>query len=135
MSISLHDFDSNILLSVIDHVFLPPKLPQHAPTEEAERDTSVALCHILSQAARAFSEGVFPPQQRLLSHMIKMMESVQRSTEGPLVETELKDTFSNLAVGGGLELPPACCIVAYVNFRCLRYARSGSECRCDRSHA
>jgi hypothetical protein len=106
MSTSLHDHDS-VLLSLFDHVFLPPKLPQHAPTEEAERGTNVALCRILLQAARAFSEGILPSQQFLLSRMIKMMESVQRSTEGPLVETELTDTFSNLAVGGGPELPPA----------------------------
>lgn len=114
MSISLPD---SVLLSIVDHVFLPPKLPQHAPTEDAERGTNMALCHILLQTARAFSGGVSSSQQLLLSHMIKMMESVQRSTEGPLVETELKDTFSNLAVGGGPELPPACRIIVYVHFQ------------------
>lgn len=114
MSISLPD---SVLLSLVDHIFLPPKLPQHAPTEDAERDTNKALCHVLLQAIRAFSEGVSPTQRLLLSHMVKMMESVQRSTEGPLVETELKDAFSNLAVGGGPEFPPACCIIAYVHFQ------------------
>ncbi|KAH9061808.1 hypothetical protein EDB83DRAFT_2506594 [Lactarius deliciosus] len=76
MSTSLHDFDSHVLLSVIEHVFLPPKLPQQAPTEEAERGTNMALCHILIQAARAFSRFLSPSQQLSWTHMIKMMESM-----------------------------------------------------------
>jgi hypothetical protein len=111
MSISLPD---SVLLSVVEHVFLPPKLPQHAPTEEVERSINVTLCHILLQAARAFSEDISPSQQLLWSRMINMMESVQWSAEGALAETGLKDTFSNLAVGGGPELPTC------VSYHCLR---------------
>ncbi|KAI9431719.1 hypothetical protein H4582DRAFT_2084583 [Lactarius indigo] len=99
MSISTHDFDSEVLLSVVNHVFLPPKLPQQAPTEEAERGTNVALCHILIQAARAFSQFLSPPQQQSWTHMIKMMESMDWTTTGPLVEAELKGIFSDLIVG------------------------------------
>ncbi|KAH9038807.1 hypothetical protein EDB85DRAFT_392096 [Lactarius pseudohatsudake] len=99
MSTSLHDFDSDVLLSVIEHVFLPPKLPQQAPTEEAERGTNMALCHILIQAARAFSRFLSPSQQLSWTHMIKMMESICWTTKGPLVEAELKGTFSDLTVG------------------------------------
>jgi hypothetical protein len=116
MSISLHDFDSKVLLSVVDHVFLPPKLPQQAPTEEAERGTNVALCHILIQAARAFSQCLSPSQQLLWVHMIKMMESMYWTAKGPLVEGELKGTFSGLAVGGGLK-PHVCCIIVYLHFQ------------------
>jgi hypothetical protein len=104
---STHDFDSKVLLSVVDHIFLPPKLPQQALTEEAERGTNMALCHILIQAARVFSHCLSPSQQLLWAHMIKMMESMCWTAKGPLVEGELKGTFSALAVGGGLELPPA----------------------------
>ncbi|KAH8989920.1 hypothetical protein EDB86DRAFT_3235448 [Lactarius hatsudake] len=96
MSTSLHDFDSKVLLSVIEHVFLPPKLPQQAPTEEAERGTNMALCHILIQAARAFSRFLSPSQQLSWTHMVKMMESICWTTNGPLVEAELKGTFSDL---------------------------------------
>ncbi|KAH9170112.1 hypothetical protein EDB89DRAFT_2114928 [Lactarius sanguifluus] len=99
MSTSLHDFDSEVLLSVIEHVFLPPKLPQQAPTEEAERGTNMALCHILIQATRTFSRFLSPSQQLSWARMIKMMESMCWTTKGPLVEAELKGTFSDLAVG------------------------------------
>ncbi|KAF8260954.1 hypothetical protein EI94DRAFT_1811014 [Lactarius quietus] len=97
MSLSIYD---SVLLSVINHVFLSPKLPQQGPTEEEERQTNVALCHILIQAARAFSEGLSSSkQQTLWSHMIKAMDTVRWTTEGPLGETELKDSFSRLTLG------------------------------------
>ena len=128
----LHD---SVLLSVVDHVFLPPKLPQHAQTEEAERGTNEALCYVIIQAANAFSEGLPPSLQLPWSHVIKMMESMHFIAKGPLVETELKDTFSNLAVGGGYKIPPAYCIIINFTFRCFRYACSSSECRCRRSHS
>ncbi|KAH9036254.1 hypothetical protein EDB84DRAFT_1588067 [Lactarius hengduanensis] len=70
-----HDFDSEVLLSVVHHVFLPVKLPQQAPTEGSERKTNVALCHILIQAARAFCQCLSPSQQQSWAHMIKTMES------------------------------------------------------------
>jgi hypothetical protein len=101
--ISLHD---SVLLSVVEHVFLPPKLPQYAPSEEDERRTNEALCHILIQAAAAFSERLQTSQQRSWSHMIKMMELMYWIAKGPLVETELKDACSNLGVGGEHESPP-----------------------------
>ncbi|KAH9059214.1 hypothetical protein EDB87DRAFT_1684972 [Lactarius vividus] len=93
------DFDSKVLLSVIDHVFLPPKLPQQAPTEEAERGTNVALCHILMQAAQAFSQFLSPSQQLSWTHMMKTMVSMCWISKGPLVEAELKGIFSDLTVG------------------------------------
>ncbi|KAI9432130.1 hypothetical protein H4582DRAFT_2062144 [Lactarius indigo] len=94
-----HDFDSEVLLSVINHIFLPIKLPQQAPTEGAERETNVALCHILIQAARAFCQYLSPSQQLSWAHIIKTLESISWTAKGPLVEAELKGTLSNLAVG------------------------------------
>jgi hypothetical protein len=48
------DADSDILRSVIDHVFMPPKLPQAGPGEQAEQKTNVALCNSIIDAARDF---------------------------------------------------------------------------------
>ena len=117
MVITLHDFDSKVLLPVVEHVFLPPKLPQRALTDEAERETNVALCHILIQAAQAFSRGLSPSQQLLWAPMIKMMESVHWAAKGPQVESELEGTFTNLAVGGEFGLPPARYIMTHLHFQ------------------
>ncbi|KAI9432033.1 hypothetical protein H4582DRAFT_1884511 [Lactarius indigo] len=98
MSISV--FDSKILLSVVEHVFLPPKLPQQAPTEKAERESNVALCYILEGAARIFSKDLSPHQQSLWARMVKMMESIHQIARTQVVlEAELANALSDLAVG------------------------------------
>ncbi|KAI9441022.1 hypothetical protein H4582DRAFT_1811232 [Lactarius indigo] len=99
MSLHITDIHSDVLLSVIEHVFLPPKLPQEAPTEQAEHETNVALCHILIQAAQTFSQGLSPLPQSLWARMIKMMGSIYQATRAPLVEAELTGALSGLAMG------------------------------------
>ncbi|KAH9056908.1 hypothetical protein EDB87DRAFT_1157643 [Lactarius vividus] len=94
-----HDFNSEVLLSIINHVFLPVKLPQQAPKEGAERMANVTLCHILIQAARAFCHCLSPSRQLSWAHMIKTLESISWTAKGPLVEAELKSTLSDLVVG------------------------------------
>ena len=103
---NLH-IDSDVLLSVVEHVFLPPKLPQKAPTEEAERGTQVALCNILIQAARTFSQDLSPIRRSLWARMIKMTGSIHRTAEAPLTEGELVGTLSDLGMGGALNFARA----------------------------
>ena len=135
MSVYNTDIDSDTLLSVVEHVFLPPKLPQEAPTEEAERRTNVALCHILIQAARAFLKDLSPIRLPLWGRMITMMESISQAVKVPRVEVELVRVLSKLVIGGALE--PTRVVVSSLTLalRCLRDAYSSSECRSRRSHA
>ena len=135
MSVHNTDIDSDTLLSVVEHVFLPPKLPQEAPTEEAERRTNVALCHILIQAARAFLKDLSPIRLPLWGRMITMMESISQTAKVPRVEVELVRVLSKLVIGGALE--PTRVVVSSLTLalRCLRDAYSSSECRSRRSHA
>ena len=105
MDLPLTDIDSVVLRSVIEHIFLPPKLPQAAPAKEAELGTNVALCHILLHAAADFRPYLSKslPQEVVWDRMLKMVESIYRATMAPLVEEELKGALSDLDVGGGLE--------------------------------
>jgi hypothetical protein len=109
MSLHTTDIDSETLLSVVEHVFLPPKLPQEAPTDEAERRTDVALCHILIQASRPFLNGLSPLRKSSWARMIKMMGSLYQAARAPRVEAELVRVLSNLVIGGAPEL--ACAVV------------------------
>ncbi|KAH9179663.1 hypothetical protein EDB89DRAFT_1841766 [Lactarius sanguifluus] len=93
------DINPEDLLSVVQHVFLPPRLPQKAPTEKAECGTNAALCDVLIQAARAFCRYLSPTQQSIWAPMMKMMETIYRTARAPLVEAELKGVLSDLAVG------------------------------------
>lgn len=103
MSLSLTNIDSDVLRSVVEHIFLPPKPPQEAPAEEAERGTNVALCCILVHAATAFRQYLSLPQKIVWNRMLKMMEYIYRAAKAPLVEADLGVALSDLDVGGGLE--------------------------------
>lgn len=113
--------DSDALGSVVEHVFLPPDLPQKAPTESADCGINVALCHVLIQAARDFRPYLSLTRQSTWDPMMKMIESAYRAAQEPLLEDELEGALSDLAVGGGL-ISHTCCIIVYITLRCLRNA-------------
>jgi hypothetical protein len=100
MSLPTAEIDYNTLSSVVEHVFMPPKLPQEAPTETAEQETNLALCHLLIQAARAFHQGLSHSQQSTWTRMIKMMAFIWQNVKAPLEETDLWSALSTLPVGG-----------------------------------
>jgi len=102
------DPDSEILLSVIEHVFLPLRLPQAGPSEETEHKSNVALCNSLVEAARDFLQIVPSSQRPLWKHMTKMMELACRAAIVPFEEADLQRVFSDMAVGGMLILSAIC---------------------------
>jgi len=68
-----NDPDSDTLHSVIEHVFMPPKLPQKDPGERVEQQTNVALCNSLIGAARDFLRALPSSEYPLWKHMLKTM--------------------------------------------------------------
>jgi hypothetical protein len=100
MSLPVTDVDSNVLRSVIEHVFIPPKLPQTGQDPKAERELNVAICHTFIGAARYFLQDLPYSQRPQWGHMIKMMESVRRAAKFPLESAELHRTLLNMTVGG-----------------------------------
>jgi hypothetical protein len=102
MSIYAADqLDSSILTSVVEHVFMPPKLPQEHPGEETERETNVALCDSLIDAAQQFLQ-ILPSSENLIlwMQMIKMIKSARRAEKVPLKDVELQRVLSDMAIGG-----------------------------------
>jgi hypothetical protein len=91
--------DSHILRSVVEHVFMPPKLPQEDPGDQIKQITDIALCDKL-EVARDFLPDVPSSQCSLWMHMIKMMELARCAVEVPLEEADLQRVFSNMAIGG-----------------------------------
>jgi hypothetical protein len=94
------DLDSEVLRSVVEHVFMPPKLPQVGPDDETERKTNVALCNSVLEAAQVFLRIIPSSEISLWMRMIKMMEFVRRTAEAPLTEDGLQRALSNMALGG-----------------------------------
>jgi hypothetical protein len=92
--------DSHILRSVVEHVFMPPKLPQKDLGDQIEQRTNILLCDNLLEAARDFLPDVPSSQTSLWMNMIKMMELARRAVEVPLEEADLQHVFSSMALGG-----------------------------------
>lgn len=92
--------DSNILHSVIEHVFMPPELPQAYPGNRTESKTNEALCINLIRAARDFLQSLPPSQTPSWVKMIRMMDLVRRAAKAPFKEVDLQRTLSDMASGG-----------------------------------
>jgi hypothetical protein len=117
MSLSLTDLESYDLHSVVEHVFLPPKLPQEAQSDDAERGTNVALCRLLIDAAAAFRQYLSPSQELVWASMENMIEYILRAASSPLPEANLAGILAELDINGELELPLACRMVVYIRFQ------------------
>ena len=101
MSVSTsHDPDSSILHSVIEHVFMPPKLPQEGPREQGEQKINVALCENLIEAAKEFVQNLPSSQSPMWTRIIKMMESARHAATVPFEEAGLQQVLSTMAIGG-----------------------------------
>jgi hypothetical protein len=96
---SNNNLDSDILRSVIEHVFMPPKLPQTGPDEETKRKTNVALCNSLIEAAQDFLKVLPSSETPLWMHMIKTVELARCAAKAPLKEDDLQRVLLDMALG------------------------------------
>jgi hypothetical protein len=96
----LNNLNSNILRSIVDHVFMPPELPQADPGEQTVQEINVALCDSLIAAAEDFFEYLPSEQYTLWKRMIKMMELARRAASVPFAEANLQRTLSDMAKEG-----------------------------------
>ena len=89
-----------ILRLVIDHVFMPPKLPRMYPGKRKERKTNTALCNSLIEAAQDFLRYLPPSEGPLWMKMIKAMELTRRAAKAPFNEADLQHVLSDMGIGG-----------------------------------
>jgi hypothetical protein len=100
MSLPIPVIDSDILNSIVEHVFMPPKLPQEAPTETHERNTNEALCDLLIETAEDFHQCLSHSKQWTWANMRKMMKLIRQNVKTALEATDLQSMLSALTIGG-----------------------------------
>lgn len=102
------DFDSVVFRLVVEHVFMPPKLPQKEPDEQIVRETNVALCDNLIRAAQDFLQAVPSSEHPLWMNMINMIELARHAAAAEVSrkKADLQHVFSNMASGlkGGMSI-------------------------------
>jgi hypothetical protein len=91
---------ADILCSVVEHVFMPPKLPQKHPGRERARKVNVMLCNSLINAAQDFLKIIPSSERPLWMNMIKMMKLARRAAKSPFVPDDLYRALSDMALGG-----------------------------------
>ena len=95
----MEDPFSKKLEYAMNHVFLPPKLPQQQVTDE-ERDLGdVFLCQSAYDAAKEYNVYLTPHQQSLWVPVIKLLEHLLSTTQG-LEQQDHVDKILNLADRG-----------------------------------
>jgi len=84
------------LLYVLNHVFLPPKLPQE---DDYDPGHDFALCRFAYDASREFSPLLSPVQQRQWSFVSRMIKRLLKATSA-LDRNEFVREILSLERGG-----------------------------------
>jgi hypothetical protein len=121
--------NSNILRSIVEHVFMPPQLPQEDPGEQIEQEMNVALCGNLIEAAGEFLKYLPSEQSPLWKRMIKMMELARLAASVPFGEANIQSTLSDMAIEGlSIISPFSPPWVRSFAIRCIRHACPRTKC-------
>jgi hypothetical protein len=89
-----------ILEQTINHVFLPPKLPQEAGLESLQKETHLLMCQVAFEAIGQLHQNMPPKDQPRLIHVQKMLLHLQDTIQTPLAEKRLQKDLFQLRVGG-----------------------------------
>ena len=86
----------DVLRYVLNHVFLPPKLPQQ---DDYDAEHEAALCQFVYGASLEFATFLSPSQQLQWSIVIQMLKNLLESTR-VLDKDVLITNVSHLEIGG-----------------------------------
>ena len=83
---------------IVNHVFLPPKLPQQDDSDDANEH---ALCLIIYQAAQDYTRVLSAEQQTRWAPILKMLERIDVSHESSLLSKDIISEYvANMECGG-----------------------------------
>lgn len=92
--------DSNILEEVVNHVFLPPKLPSNAPDEDNERQINILMLEETYAAARTFRTFLPHNQRAPWTKICRMISWLKQTVKAPLEAKKLSMTLESMEAGG-----------------------------------
>lgn len=92
--------DPAILEQVVNHVFLPPKLPSAAPDDDTERSVNLLMLDETDAAARAFRMFLPHEQRKPWTRICRMLLWMKQAAKAPLEATKLSETLKSMLPGG-----------------------------------
>lgn len=84
-----------IFQNVVQHVFMPPKLPQQAPKDEQQCAIDLALVRLVQDSIKIYRNQDSIPQERW-NRMHKMLSQVAQVLETPLGAERLERSLSRM---------------------------------------
>ena len=84
-------------LYILNHVFLPPKLPQE---DDTNTDHDIALCHLVYDASLGFTDFVSKRQQQKWSIVSQMLQTLLKTRLDVLDKRVLSKEILALREGG-----------------------------------
>ncbi|KAG9082342.1 hypothetical protein FRC06_005112 [Ceratobasidium sp. 370] len=92
---------TDALLDIVYHVFLPPKLPQHAPTEGRQRQIDYQLVTLVLDAVEKYHNSATTTSEQW-TRMSRMLSTMARNVEAPL--EWLQDDMASMQINDILAL-------------------------------
>jgi hypothetical protein len=90
---------SEVLLHVAEHIFLPPKLPQQAVSDNHERQIHLKLLDLLIKSLDEYRKFTSDKTEQW-ARMSRMLSRVAQNVEVPLAKNQLGRDMTDLNIGG-----------------------------------
>jgi hypothetical protein len=91
--------NSEVLLHVAEHVFLPPKLPQQAAGDDHERQIHIKLVDLLIKSLEEYRKFTSDKTEQW-PRMSRMLSRIAQNVEIPLESIQLQRDMTGLKTGG-----------------------------------
>lgn len=116
---------------IVNHVFLPPKLPQK---DDQDCDNEVALCNLVRKYAQDHQRLLPTERQSRWDPILNMLENFEQSLKSEALNvTEVEQNMEEMQVGG---VPFYCLFIGLISLSCIsdnRFARPIHSCaKCGR---
>lgn len=92
--------ESQVLHHIAYHIFLPPQLPQQAPSDDHEQQINLELTTSVICAARRYEAIIEPNDRPQWTRMIRTLQRLNRNIEIPLEKNHLSLKLKYLDTNG-----------------------------------
>jgi hypothetical protein len=82
---------------VVDHVFLPPKLPQE---DDSSDSNDAALCDLVCQVAKAYCNDLPASKQGRWAPILKMLDNIHTFHKSSLSDNQIVSAMQDMQPGG-----------------------------------
>lgn len=92
--------NKDVFQAVIDHTFMPPKLPQNADDEEKNHASDVLLTVLFSNFACSYARNLSDSDRGVWRYLERTLKHLHDTTRMGLKRETLTSTLSQMEIGG-----------------------------------